>query len=154
MKSAFRAIALLSVFLPSLALAHDYKIGDLEIEHPWARATMPGQEVAGGFLTITNKGDAADRLIAVETDVSNMTQVHEMAMESGVMKMRELAGGLEIKPGETVVLKPKSFHVMFMGLGAPLTEKQSFDAVLVFEKAGKLPVQFNVEAMGSEGMHH
>ena len=158
MKSWLRIFAILSVMISPLVItgagAHEYKIGDLEINHPWARATMPGQDVAGGFLTITNKGQESDRLIAVETDASKMTQVHEMAMLEGIMKMRELAGGLEIKPGETVELKPKSFHVMFMGLSGPFVEKQKFNAVLVFEKAGKLPVEFTIQAMGDMGMQH
>ena len=154
MIAIFRRFALICLLLPGVAQAHEYKAGDLAITHPWARATPAGQEVAGGFVTITNQGAAADRLLAVETDAAKLTQIHEMAMQAGVMKMRELAEGIEIAPGQTVVLKPKNLHIMFMGLSQPLTENTMFDAVLVFEKAGRVPVEFMVEAMGAEGKHH
>lgn len=154
MLALFRAILLLALLLPGAAFAHEYKVGDLVIVHPWARATAAGQDVAGGFVTITNKASAPDRLLAVETASAAQVQIHEMSMTGGVMKMRELAEGLEIKPGETVVLKPKSLHLMFMGLVSPLDENSMFDAVLVFEKAGRVPVEFMVEAMGGEGKHH
>jgi copper(I)-binding protein len=72
-----------------------------------------------------------------------------MVMEQGVAKMRPVEGGLEIKPGETVELKPGSFHVMLTGLTQPLEKGQKVKATLRFEKAGKVDVEYSVEAAGA-----
>lgn len=130
----------------TLALAHGYKLGNLEIKHPWAKATIAGQPVAGGFMTIVNNGAEPDRLIKITSGVSDMIQVHEMKVENGVMKMGEVPGGLEIAPGAAVELKPGGLHVMFMGIKAPFKEGESVKAVLTFEKAGEVEVEFKVDA--------
>ena len=129
-----------------LALAHGYKLGTLAIAHPWAKATIPGQPVAGGFLKITNNGTEPDRLLKITSGVSDMIQIHEMKVEDGIMKMGEIPGGLEIAPGATVELKPGGLHVMFMGLKAPLKEGETVKATLTFEKAGTVDVEFKIDA--------
>jgi periplasmic copper chaperone A len=131
--------------------AGDYKAGSLDISNPWSRATPKGSNVAAGYMKITNSGPAPDRLISGSSDVASKFEVHEMRMESGVAKMRPVTGGLEIKPGETVELKPGSFHIMFGGLKKPLGAGDHFKATLVFEKAGTVNVDYDVRAMGSEG---
>jgi len=132
------------------ASAHDFTAGSLKIDHPWARATPKGASVGGGYLKITNTGPAADRLIGGSSDVSKRFEVHEMTVQNGVMKMRPVTSGLEIKPGATVELKPGGYHVMFVGLKKPLVEGQHVDATLQFEKAGKVPVYFVVEGIGAQ----
>jgi hypothetical protein len=133
----------------SPAFAHDYTVGSLKIGHPWARATPKGASVGGGYLTITNTGTTPDRLIGGTTDVAKSIQVHEMTMDNGIMKMRELPGGLEIKPGQTVKLDPTGYHIMFVGLDKPLMKDQHVDATLEFAKAGKVKVYFLVEGIGA-----
>jgi periplasmic copper chaperone A len=153
-RSAALIAAICTVALAALspiARAHSYKIGELEIGHPWTRATPPGAQVAGGFLTITNKGATADRLISATFTQSSTTEVHEMAIEGGVMKMRELPKGLEIKPGETLALKPGGFHLMFMNTTRALVVDERLKGTLVFEKAGSVDVEFKVESMGFKG---
>lgn len=130
----------------NLALAHGYKLGNLEIKHPWAKATVAGQPVAGGFMKIVNNGTEPDRLLTITSSVSDMIQVHEMKVEDGVMKMGEVPDGLEIAPGATVELRPGGLHVMFMGIQAPFKEGESVKAVLTFEKAGTIEVEFKVDA--------
>lgn len=132
------------------ALAHDFKVGDLKVDHPWARATPNGAKVGGGFFKITNNGSTADRLIGGSIEVAKALEVHEMKMEGDVMKMRRLDKGLEIAPGQTVELKPGSYHVMFVELSAPLTEGTKVKGTLVFEKAGKVDVVFNVDGLGAQ----
>jgi len=136
------------------ALAHSYKLGSLEIGHPWARATPPTAPTGGGFLTITNKGTAADRLVSASSPAAASVQVHEMKMEGNVMRMRELANGLEIAPGATVTLAPGGLHMMMMGLKAPLKQGEKVPLTLVFEKAGTIDVEIAVEAMGATPGHH
>lgn len=158
MKRAFLFAAVLALALGT-AQAHEYKVGTLEIGHPWTRATPKGASVAGGYLKITNKGTVADRLTGATFSLAPRAEIHEMAMTGGVMKMRPLAGGVEIKPGETVEFKPSSYHIMFMNLKQPLEKGQRIKGTLTFEKAGPVDVEFVVDAIGAQmpamgGMHH
>ncbi len=131
----------------SVASAHDYTVGTLEIGHPWTRASSG--KIAGGFLTITNKGAQAERLIGGSFENANKVEVHETVMENNVAKMRPVTGGLEIKPGETVELKPGSFHIMLVGLKRPTKDGERIKGTLVFEKAGTVAVEYVVERQAS-----
>ena len=136
------------------AMAQDYKIGALEITTPWTRATPPSARTGGGFMTITNKGTAADRLVSARSSASEKVEIHEMRMDGNVMRMRELAKGLEIPPGATVMLKPGSYHIMFMELKAPFAKDAKVPMTLVFEKAGSIDIQLDVQAMGAMPQGH
>jgi copper(I)-binding protein len=131
--------------------AHDtaIKLGNLVIEQPWSRQSPMAADVAAGFLRITNQGQEDDRLIKAKTAISAMTQLHDMKMDGDVMKMFELPEGISIPAGSTVELKPKSLHLMFMGLAKPPVEGEHFTATLTFEKAGTVEVQFDVLAPGA-----
>lgn len=131
--------------------AHGFKAGDIDIGHPWSRATQPGAKVAAGYLKLKNNGAAADRLVSVSTDFAGRTEIHEMAVDDkGVMTMRGLPDGVEIPAGGEVELKPGGLHVMFMQITGPAREGEAFKATLTFEKAGPVDVEFKVEAMGGE----
>jgi copper(I)-binding protein len=145
--------ALVSVLLlaaPSVR-AEDVKAGDLVISQPWARATPGGAKTGGGFLTIENKGSTPDRLVGVSADVAGKVEVHEMAMDGGVMKMRPVEGGLTIDPGKTVKLAPGGLHLMMMDLKSPLKQGDMLPVTLQFEKAGKVAVTLDVQAIGAPG---
>jgi copper(I)-binding protein len=128
-----------------------FKLGDLTVTSPWTRATPGGAKIAGGYLKVTNNGASADRFVGAKSDAADRVEIHEMSMNDGVMKMRPLPNGLEIKPGETVELKSGGYHLMFMDLKQPLKQGDSFKAKLQFEKAGSLDVDFNVNALGATG---
>ena len=130
-------------------LAHEFKVGDIEIGHPWSRATPAGAKVAGGYFSITNNGSAPDRLLSISSDISDKAELHEMGVKDGVMTMRPVVGGLEIPAGGKVVLGPGSYHVMFMDLKQPPKQGEMFAATLTFEKAGTVTIKFAVQAMGS-----
>ena len=136
-------------FIASPAQAADYDLGSMHITQPWARATPKGASAGAGYMTITNKGTTADRVSCVSDDASAQCQIHSMTMEGGVMKMRPVEGGLEIKPGETVTLKPGGFHVMFVDLKHPLEQGQTIKAKLKFDKAGTLDVEYPIAAIGA-----
>jgi copper(I)-binding protein len=136
------------------ASAHSYKLGTLEIGHPWARATPPTAPTGGGYLSVKNTGTTPDRLISVSSPAAETVQVHEMKMDGNVMRMREIGGGLEIPPGATVTLAPGGMHLMMMGLKAPLKQGERIPLTLVFEKAGKIDVELAVVAMGATPGHH
>lgn len=134
--------------------AQTYRLGDLVITAPWARATPGGARIGGGFLKITNNGKDADSLTGGSAGFAGRVEVHEMAVANGIMRMRELAQGLEIKPGETVELKPGSFHVMFMDLKQPLKQGDSLKGTLTFAKAGKIEVEFRVGGIADRSDDH
>lgn len=151
MLARFAAVLALLTGFVGFAQAHEYTLGTLEIAHPWSRATPGGAKVGGGYLKIENKGDAPDRLLSVSSDIAGKAQVHEMVMSAdGMSSMRELTDGLPIPAGQTVELKPGSYHLMFIGLTQPLVEGKDFAATLTFEKAGTVEVRFNVGPAGAK----
>jgi copper(I)-binding protein len=154
----FRALAVTlataMLLAAGTASAHEYKAGDLVIDHPWVRATPPGAATAGGYAKITNHGTEPDRLTGGSAKGIERVEVHQMTVENNVMKMRALDDGLEIGPGETVELKPGGNHLMMMGPKDQITEGSKIEGTLVFEKAGTVDVSFTVEPLGktmSEG---
>jgi uncharacterized protein YcnI len=135
------------------------RAGQLAVEQPWSRATPAGAKVGGGYLRITNAGSEPDRLTGGSSPLAGRVEVHEMALDGTVMRMKPVAGGLEIGPGSTVELKPGGYHLMFMDLKEPLKEGQTLKGTLVFEKAGPIEVEFAIRPMGAQGaasghMHH
>jgi periplasmic copper chaperone A len=140
------------------AQAQEYKLNSLRIEQPYARATMPNQPAGGAYLTIENKGESTDRLIAASSPVAKKVEIHTMAMEGNVMKMREVEG-IEIKPSSRIEMKPgQGYHLMLMGLQQPLKAGDKFPLTLVFEKAGKTEVSVSVRNLneksgGGHSMH-
>jgi periplasmic copper chaperone A len=126
-----------------------YKVGALVIEAPWTRATPGGARVGGAYLKITNTGTESDRLIGGSLPIAATVEVHQMSMTDGVMKMRKLEMGLEIKPGQTVELKPGGYHLMFTGLRQALQQGQPVKGTLQFEKAGSVEVEYRVAPTGA-----
>jgi copper(I)-binding protein len=149
---AFLAAVALALAAGPLAAA-EVRFKDLVIDHPFARATPPGAEVAGAYLKIRNAGKAADRLVRAATPVAGMAEIHEMRVEQSVMRMRAIAG-IEIKPGATITLQPGSYHVMLMGLKRPLAVGDKFPLTLTFEKAGSVEVTVEIEAVGTSTHDH
>jgi copper(I)-binding protein len=142
----YACILLLSV---GAAAGQEFKAGSLEIDQPWSRATPKGAKVAAGYLTIKNTGTDPDRLVSGTSPVAGKLEIHEMSMDKGVMKMRPVPDGVEIKPGETVELKPGSFHIMMMDLKQQIERGKPFKASLTFQKAGPVEVEFTVVAPGA-----
>ncbi|MBI2735949.1 MAG: copper chaperone PCu(A)C [Rhodospirillales bacterium] len=142
-------IGLLITLTPAIAFAHDYKLGALEIGQPWTRATAPTAPSAGGFLTITNKGTVPDLLVSAKSPAAGLVQVHQMTMDGNIMRMRALEHGLEIPARGTVTLAPGGIHLMMMNLKEPLTQGGKVPLTLVFERAGTIEVELDVERMGA-----
>jgi periplasmic copper chaperone A len=129
--------------------AGDYDVGSIHISRPWSRATPKGASSGAGYMTITNKGSAPDKVSCVSADASAQCQIHSMTMEGGIMKMRPVEGGVEIKPGESVTLKPGGYHMMFLALKHPLEQGQTVKATLKFDHAGAVDVEYPVLAIGA-----
>jgi hypothetical protein len=132
------------------ACAEEVKAGDLVITQAWSRATPGGAKIAGGYLTIENKGTSPDRLIGGSGDVAGKIEVHEMATNNGVMTMRPLDKGLVIEPGKIVKLAPGGYHLMMFDLKEPLKQGDKVPITLEFEKAGKVKLSFDVQGLGAQ----
>jgi copper(I)-binding protein len=147
MKLSF-ALALIIAFGAAPALAQEFKGGDIVIDKAWARATPKGAEVGAGYLTIRNNGATPERLTGGAAEFADV-EVHEMATENGVTKMRELKDGLAIPAHGTVTLAPSGYHLMFARLRKPLATGETVKATLNFEHAGPIPVEFAVRPVGA-----
>jgi copper(I)-binding protein len=149
--STFRlVVSFLLALLAGPVLAHDAKLGDMVIMGPWARATIGQVRTGAAYLTVVNHGATGDRLLAVSTPVAAEAQLHSNTMDEGVMKMRPLEA-VEIPAKGSAVLEPGGFHVMLMGVKAPLEEGDAFPMTLTFETAGSVEVEVHVQ--GIAAMH-
>ncbi|MBU3615752.1 copper chaperone PCu(A)C [Polynucleobacter sp. JS-Polo-80-F4] len=119
----------------------------IRIEDAYTRATVPGQQVAGGFMKIENKG-SADQLISASSPVAGEVQLHEMAMDGNIMKMRQVKD-IALPAGGAVELKPGGLHLMFMNIKAPLTAGETVPVKLKFAKAGEVDVKMPVNPMSA-----
>ena len=149
----FKRSVLAAALLLSSAVgvfAADVRAGDLLISQTWSRATPGGAKIGAGYLTIENKGGAPDRLVAVSGQVAGKIEIHEMAVNNGVMTMRPVEQGLTIEPGKTVTLAPGGYHLMMMDLKSPLKQGDKVPLTLEFEKAGKVAVTLDVQAAGAK----
>jgi copper(I)-binding protein len=148
--SALALLALAAICTEPVS-AQQVKIGDLVLDQAWARATPGGAKVGGGYLTIENKGATPDRLIGGSSPAAGKIEVHEMAMNNGVMTMRPVKGGLSIPPGQSVTLAPGGYHIMLMELKAPLKKGDKVPVTLAFEKAGEVKVTLDIQGIGATG---
>jgi len=131
------------------AMATDYKIGSLEIIAPWSRASPKGASTAIGYMTIKNNGATPDRLIGGSADFADALQLHSMTMEGDVSKMRELKS-VDIDPNQTIEFKPGGSHVMFVGLKHSLSQGEHAKGTLIFEHAGTVQIEYDVQGIGAQ----
>ncbi len=152
---AIGASALIS--FSTITLAHndmkaaEFRIGQIKIEQPFARATVAGQKAAGGFMKIENKGPA-DQLIAASSPVAGEMQLHTMVMDGNVMKMREVKA-IDVPANGSVELKPGGLHLMFMDIKTPLKAGETVPVKLRFQKAGEVEIRVPVREMGGGSGH-
>ncbi|MBA8899415.1 copper chaperone PCu(A)C [Phyllobacterium sp. P30BS-XVII] len=170
----FAAIALLAASFSVPALAHDHsamskgdmakmkkdgaqdavKVGNLVFTDAFTRATLPGAKVGGGYISITNEAKEADRLLGGSSPAAARVEIHEMKMDGEVMKMRQLADGVEIPAGGTIELEPGGMHLMLLEIKQPLKQGETVPVTLEFQKAGKVQVNLKVEAAGATSTGH
>jgi copper(I)-binding protein len=148
------ASAMLAALLASgTALALKNQVTTLRITNAFARATPPGAKVAGAFMSIENQGRETDRLVSASSPVAGLVEIHEMAMDGGMMKMRAIKG-IDVRPGATVDLKPGGYHVMLEDLKQPLKQGEQIPVLLTFEKAGTVEIKVRIEPMGAAAHAH
>ena len=153
-KHALIAAALL---LPAcFANAHQYKVGELDIAHPWSQELPPNAPTVAAYFVIHNAGNTADRLLSVETPIAEKAELHESVMQGDMMKMQRVPS-VEIAPGGTATFAPMGYHVMMFGLKdrSLLQDGKHFPLTLHFEKAGAVPVEVNVQKVApADSMEH
>ncbi|MEI6802475.1 MAG: copper chaperone PCu(A)C [Burkholderiales bacterium] len=128
-----KTIAKLSAALIAGALSTSLMAQSVDVKDAWARATVQGQQATGAFMKLTAKDGA--KLVSAASPVAGVTEVHEMKMEGDIMKMRAVQGGLDLPAGKAVELKPGGYHVMLMGLKAPLQKDTTIPLTLTFKDA-------------------
>lgn len=151
MVSAVVLSAVASAGLAAKDVGGRYQAGKVTVVQPWARETAVGQKVGGGFMIISNGAKAAERLVSASSPVAAEVQLHNVTMDGGIMRMRQVEGGIVIPANGRLELKPGSYHIMFMGLKRPLRQGERFPVTLKFQQAGKLTVRFAVQRVGAAG---
>jgi periplasmic copper chaperone A len=125
------------------------------VKDPWVRGTVPQQKATGMFAQLTSS--TGGKLVSASSPVANVVEIHEMAMEGDVMKMRAIPG-LELPAGKPVELKPGGYHVMLIDLKQALKEGDKVPVTLVIEgKDGKresVEVSAPVRALGGDKVEH
>lgn len=139
MKRLALGLMLAALAVGGPAAAHQYKLGDLSIGHPWSRAAAKGA-TGVGYLTVTNAGTSPDVLLAVETAAAGRVEIHEGSSASGISRMRRLKGGIVVPAKGKVVLEPGGNHLMLLKLKRPLAIGDKVPATLVFKKAGRVQI--------------
>jgi copper(I)-binding protein len=135
------------------AVGHEFTYGSIVIVHPHLEATAPAARTGVGFITFKNNGAVDDRLISIETDAAAMVRLERSEVIDGIARMHELAGGLALPAESEVVLGDDGTHAMFVGITAPFAEGELVDATLIFERAGRFPMYFEVVAPGEPHSH-
>ena len=145
-------LLLATLALTTPVFGHGVTAGAIEIIHP--NIPQPAEKAMAGaaYMGISNDGDTADRLIGVEIAIAAQATIHQtLVTAEGVASMTPMAA-IDLPAHDTVVLEPGGFHIMLMGLKAPLVEGQMVPATLIFEHAGRVEMEFMVDPPG--GMDH
>jgi len=133
---------LLFVAFPAAAQVH--------VQNPWARATPPGANSAGGYMLIVNRGTTPDRLVGASSPAAARVETHVSVMEGDVMKMRHVPG-YDIPAGGRFELKPGGAHLMFADIKRSFKEGEKIPVKLRFQRAGEIDAEFAVARMGASG---
>jgi hypothetical protein len=136
-----------------LAWPHSHEKGDIQVRHPWSRATAPGAKVAVGYMEIRNTGAQPDRLIAASTPVAKRVEMHVTQREGEIMRMRQVKD-FEIPARERITLRPGGSHLMLVDIAQPLKKGERFPVTLRFERAGELQIEVEVQDIGARKPHH
>jgi periplasmic copper chaperone A len=148
-----RMWVLLLAVAAGTAYPHSHEKGELQVRHPWARATPPGAKVAGAFMEIRNSGKQRDRLLSAATPVAARVEMHLTEREGEVLRMRQVKS-FDVPAGSRLELKPGAHHLMLVDPLRPLQKGERFALTLRFERAGEIEVSVEVQDLGSRRPHH
>jgi copper(I)-binding protein len=137
------ALALCAALAPLAVLAAETTGGSVRVVKAYARAMPPGATTAAAYMTIENKG-AADRLVGVSSPKALAVEMHTMDNNRGVMRMQSV-WRIDISPRGNTVLVPGGRHLMIINPTPPLREGERFPIRLMFEHAGPVDVELEVQ---------
>lgn len=141
MNRIIRAAALSTIVSAAFILpAH----AQVTVKEPWVRATVSQQKATGAFMQITSAQDA--RLVAVQSPIAGVVEIHEMSMDKDIMRMRAMPDGLELPAGKTVELKSGGYHIMLMGLKQQMKEGAEVSMTLIVEDKDKKRSSIEIKA--------
>jgi len=143
MKSVLKRDISKALFGCALLFAALQASAQVDVSQAWVRATVAQQKATGAFLQLKSKSDS--RLVEARSPVAGVVEIHEMAMDGSVMKMRAVPG-LDLPAGKTVELKPGGYHIMLMDLKGAIKAGDKVDLTLVFENAAKKRETLEVKA--------
>lgn len=141
---------LLAIILTLMLAAPAWADG-IQVIDPYARTARPGAPTGAVYMVLENKGDTADRLLAAESPVAQIVQIHRHIEEDGVMRMRQLANGIPLAPGDRHELARGGDHVMLMGLTGTLSDGDTIPLTLIFEKAGEITFDVPLDSARGQG---
>ena len=150
MKTSFKAL-----FVAIATLAASTAFAQVKVENPWVRASVPHQQATGGFFNITSETNA--KLVGASSTLLPTVEIHEMSMENNVMKMRQVQS-IDLPAGQTVELKPGSYHLMFFNLKEQVKEGSVVPLTLEIENSDgtkeTVSIEAPVKALTSAGNGH
>ena len=123
----------------------------IEIGQPWARSAVRTPSQAGGFFVVTNKGALPDRLVAASSPIAEKVEIHAIKVVGAAIRMGPRPDGLAVEAGGTLTLKPRGYHLLLSGVGAPPAVGARLPVSLTFEKAGRIDIELAVAAPGLVG---
>ena len=145
------AIILAALLLPSCN-AGEPKIAAAD---GWAREVAPGQSSAAAYVTVSNSGDGADRLIGARSPASSGAELHSSSSADGIARMRRIDGGVEVAARSTVEFRPRGNHIMLTGLKQPLRAGDTAELTLTFERSGARTIPLRIlPAAATDGHAH
>ena len=154
MKSLSWSVATLAaILLAAPVFADEVKVGKIEIEHPWTRATAEAAPNGAAFVELKNEGKDADRLLSAASPVAATVELHTHVHENGVMMMRKV-DAIDLAPDAKVKMAPGGLHIMLLGLKEPLKQGSTIPLTLTFEKAGAATLQVPVQGPGDTHSKH
>jgi copper(I)-binding protein len=137
----FKKMSLFALFAALVGVTQPVVASEIMFGSLQFRATVGSMSSSAAYVSIMNHGKVADRLLDATSNLARKTELHSMEMDNGVMKMRPVDGGIDLPAGKTIHLEPSGYHVMLIGLHAPLTADGVFEITLVFQNAGKKTIK-------------
>lgn len=166
MHTTIRYLALAAATLLTSATAfaeshegmHGMAQGTIQIQHAYVRAVPPGQPNSAAFMTLHNKGNSANAVVAAASPAAEVVELHTHVMDEGMMKMRKIER-IDVPASGMTELKPGGLHIMLIGLKQQLQPGMKVDLTLKFadgsEQMITAPVQEIMQSMGhSMDAHH
>jgi copper(I)-binding protein len=150
-----RLLAVLAALMMTApVVAHEITAGDLQIIHPHIPQPAASAKAAGGFMAIFNNGTEPDRLIGIESAIAMKSEVHETKVDAAGVGTMAHVDAIEIPAGQTVSLEHGGYHIMFMGLNGTLAEGELHKATLIFERTGRVEIEFQIDPPTGTGGGH